>query len=63
MCYLCPMAKNEQVARGKGQEDQPRRIVVYLAPKIAKRLRVRCAESDRTISSAAGEAIERWLDT
>lgn len=40
---------------------KPRRVPLYLPPELAKRLIVRCAEHDRSISDMGTEAIERYL--
>jgi hypothetical protein len=45
----------------KVSKDRPRRVVIYLPPQLAKRLLVRCAEHDRSISDVGVEAIERYL--
>jgi hypothetical protein len=57
------MTKDDrQSARSKKPgKDRPRRVVIYLPPQLAKRLLVRCAEHDRSISDVGVEAIERYL--
>jgi len=58
------MTKDERPRAKKKSGKDPsksRRVVFYLPPELAKRLKVRCAEIDRSVSDAGAEAIERWL--
>ena len=41
--------------------DPVKRIIVYVPAEDCKRLRVRCAEEERTLSDAVSEAISTWL--
>jgi hypothetical protein len=47
------------VKRADGSEA--RRLVVYLPPEIMQRLRMRCAEHEVNLSTAASEAFTQWL--
>lgn len=52
-----PKPKASRLRRDKLGE----RVAVYLPPKMAERLRVRCAKDRRSVSDAVTEAVDMWL--
>lgn len=51
-------------APSKLRRDEPgERLVLNVAPELARRLRLQCADERRSLSNAATEALEAWLAT
>lgn len=57
--FVCDQPKPKSK---RSQKQKAERLTIYLPPKLAERVRVRCAKDRKSLSDAGVEAFSSWVE-